>query len=255
MSWRSYIKLYIEILDDPKMGMMPHWLWRRTIELFMLAGVNGDDGTLQPVSDMAYRLHISIENMSEALQALSKPEVGVVYESSPGQWVVTHFEERQRAATSNERVARYRKRKRAEIISGNGSVTERYSECNDKNKDYEEEEVPPPPVLSESQERGEWGENPRLFPKVLEKEMLDAGVFPSLLPEIASYARTTKELRALLSWCWVDNPKAPAALFIARIRARATAPYQYYGKKCKQCGLYGVHKPDCGGAYTDWDTV
>ena len=251
MSWRSYIKLFIEILDDPKMATMSDWLWRRTIELFLLAGENGDDGTLQPVTTLAWRLRRSEKDLVEGLGALE--EAGVVNKSPSGQWIVTHFEERQRALTSTERVARYRKRKKDEIIDETKTLHERC--LINKDKEEEEEVPPPPPVLSESQERGEWGENPKLFSKVLEKEMLDAGIFPSLLPEIASYARTTKELRALLSWCWIDNPKAPAALFIARLRARATAPYQYYGKKCSQCGLYGVHKPDCGGAYTDWNTV
>jgi hypothetical protein len=29
-----WIKLYLEILDDPKMGKLPDWCWRRAIELF-----------------------------------------------------------------------------------------------------------------------------------------------------------------------------------------------------------------------------
>ena len=38
MGAKFWIKLYHEILDDPKMGRMPDRLWRRTIELFLLAG-------------------------------------------------------------------------------------------------------------------------------------------------------------------------------------------------------------------------
>ena len=58
---RFWIKLYLEILDDPKMGLLPDWLWRRAIELFLLAGENGNDGLLQPVTDLAWRLRVSTE--------------------------------------------------------------------------------------------------------------------------------------------------------------------------------------------------
>lgn len=104
---RIWIKLFIEVLDDPKMGRLPDWLWRRAIELFLLAGENGNDGLLQPVMDMAWRLRTSIEKLTESLQALS--QVGVVHETPSG-WVVTHFQERQAAMTVAERQAEYRKR-------------------------------------------------------------------------------------------------------------------------------------------------
>ena len=32
-----WLKLYIEILDDPKMAVLPDRLWRRIIELFLIA--------------------------------------------------------------------------------------------------------------------------------------------------------------------------------------------------------------------------
>ena len=83
---RFWIKLYLEILDDPKMGLLPDWLWRRAIELFLLAGENGNDGLLQPVTDLAWRLRVSVEKLTESLQALA--EVGVVHETEPGVWFV-----------------------------------------------------------------------------------------------------------------------------------------------------------------------
>jgi hypothetical protein len=79
---RSWIKLYLEILDDPKMGQMPDFLWRRAIELFLLAGENGNDGLLQPVSDMAWRLRVKEGDLNNSLRALS--QVGVVHETRVG---------------------------------------------------------------------------------------------------------------------------------------------------------------------------
>jgi hypothetical protein len=116
---RIWIKTYIEILDDPKMGRLPDWLWRRAIELFLLAGENGNDGLLQPVMDMAWRLRTSEEKLTESLQALSK--VGVVHETPEG-WLVTHFKERQSALSNTERVQEFRKRKR------NENETERFKD-------------------------------------------------------------------------------------------------------------------------------
>jgi len=104
---RFWIKLYLEILDDPKMGLLPDWLWRRAIELFLLAGENGNDGLLQPVTDLAWRLRVSAEKLTESLQALS--EVGVVHETPKG-WLVTNFKKRQEAVSSSERVRQFRKR-------------------------------------------------------------------------------------------------------------------------------------------------
>jgi len=74
---RSWIKLYIEILDDPKMGRLQDWLWRRAIELFLLAGENGNDGLLQPVMDLAWRLRVSETELFQGLTKLE--EAGLVY--------------------------------------------------------------------------------------------------------------------------------------------------------------------------------
>ena len=119
---RFWIKLYLEILDDPKMGQLPDWLWRRAIELFLLAGENGNDGLLQPVTDLAWRLRVSAEKLTESLQALS--EVGVVHETPQG-WTVTNFKKRQEAVSSTERVRQYRKR------DCNDDETKRYKICNE----------------------------------------------------------------------------------------------------------------------------
>ena len=101
--------MWLEIIDDPKMGRLPDWLWRRAIELFLLAGENGNDGLLQPVTDLAWRLRTPEEKLTESLVALS--EVGVVHETPRG-WVVTHFKERQEPVSSTERVRLFRQRER-----------------------------------------------------------------------------------------------------------------------------------------------
>jgi len=53
MAKKIWIKLFIEMLDDPKMGRLQNHLWRRAVELLLFAGREGNDGALLPVEAMA----------------------------------------------------------------------------------------------------------------------------------------------------------------------------------------------------------
>jgi hypothetical protein len=113
MTKKIWIKLFIEIWDDPKMGRLPNHLWRRAVELFLLAGREGNDGALPPVEEMAWILRLSEDKVLEDLHGLA--EVGVVHEAEPGKWMVTHFAKWQAAIPVDERVRQFRER--------NGGVT------------------------------------------------------------------------------------------------------------------------------------
>lgn len=102
---RQWIKLYTEINDDPKMGRLSDHLWRRAVEMFLLAGEHDQDGLLPPVDDMAWHLRTSPEQLTEDLQALK----GIV-ELTPAGWLVSKFKDRQ-YSESYERVKRYRNAK------------------------------------------------------------------------------------------------------------------------------------------------
>jgi len=125
MASKYWIKLYHEILDDPKMGRLDDRLFRRTIELFLLAGENQSDGTLPSVEDIAWRLRVPVSEIETNLQTLQ--EFGIV---SPifGEWVVTKFSKRQAASPSAERTQRFRDGKRKEQYYGNEDVTNRDAE-------------------------------------------------------------------------------------------------------------------------------
>ena len=152
MPAKYWIKLYMEILDDPKMGRLPDYLFRRAIELFLVAGESGNDGALQPVPQLAWRLRLDETKLRESLRALS--EVGVVYEAEPDQWIVTNFQKRQDAATATERSREYRKR--------NDYATERFKTCNEnatvamyteaeEESDTESESIPTTPSSSRAE--------------------------------------------------------------------------------------------------------
>ena len=143
---RFWIKLELKYLHDPIMGQMPNYLWRRVIELFMLAGENGDDGLLQPVTDLAWELHTSVSDMDNSLRTLA--EIGVVHETPQG-WVVTSFKESQASTTSTQRVQDYRKRigsgtkikrKRNEDELKEETGNETIKETEDETEDETEEE-------------------------------------------------------------------------------------------------------------------
>ena len=71
-----WIKLYHEILDDPKMGRLPDSLWRRVTELFLLAGDADENGYLPCVESMAWRLRIDENVLIAELEQLA--DVGIV---------------------------------------------------------------------------------------------------------------------------------------------------------------------------------
>jgi DnaD/phage-associated family protein len=106
MGHYTWIKLYNEILDDPKMGRLPDYLWRRAVELFLLAGKTGTTGYLPPVEEMAWALRLEVPKLTQNLHSLA--EIGVVHEAEPGKWVVTHFAKRQAAMSDAERKAAQR---------------------------------------------------------------------------------------------------------------------------------------------------
>ena len=117
---RIWIKLYLEILDDAEFGELPEFMKWRAIELFLVAGENGDDGLLPPVARLAWRLRLDEVKIAETLSALT--QVGVVHETPEG-WKITNFKKRQ-YSESYERVKRYRNaRSNGEVTAEESSST------------------------------------------------------------------------------------------------------------------------------------
>lgn len=67
-----WIKLYHEILNDPKMGRLSDRLWRRCIECFLMAGQQCDGGYLPSVADMAWTLRTDEGMLVADLEALEE---------------------------------------------------------------------------------------------------------------------------------------------------------------------------------------
>ena len=189
MTTRFWVKLYIEILDDPKMGRLGNHLWRRAVELFLLAGREGNDGTLPPVEEMVWTLRLSEDKVLEDLHGLA--EVGVVHEAELGRWSVTHFKERQ-TSESYDRVKRYRERYRNAECNGDVAAdpsTSTYSSDSDS--------------VSSEEERVQGEEEPQAVPRSPVEAMVhpDVRVFVSVtggrIPSLTQYRSVIDTVRIL----------------------------------------------------------
>ena len=158
----SWIKLYHEILSDPKMGMMSDKLFRRTIEFFLIAGKEDRDGELPAADDIAWILRISKKEVQKTIEELVKlniisiqidPFSEYTKSGKSEKYIITHFSERQKSDQTKSEMNRayYEKHKlkkseiqteiqcenKAEIQKNSeNSVSEIQTEiqCVDKNK-------------------------------------------------------------------------------------------------------------------------
>ena len=115
-----WIKLYIEILDDPKMATLPDRLWRRVVEMFLLAGRQNKQGQLPDDREIAWSLRVPTEELE--LDMVQLINTGIVQRTGTG-YLVTHFEIRQDAATPTERWKEHRDRKRKDEYYSNEDQT------------------------------------------------------------------------------------------------------------------------------------
>ena len=113
MASKYWIKLYHEMLDDPKVGRLSDSMYRRFVECLLLAGELDEDGFLPPVEDMAWRLRMQEEAVKRDMSGLALAGLLELKAHEDGdRWYVSKFEERQRASDAAERMREYRKRKR-----------------------------------------------------------------------------------------------------------------------------------------------
>jgi hypothetical protein len=108
MANHYWIKLYSDILHNPRMVRLDNTTWRHAVELFVLAGELGLKGRLGVGEDIAFHLRVPEEEVREALNKLE--ELGVVHQEE-GEWLVCNFAERQAPSTSTQRVREHRRRK------------------------------------------------------------------------------------------------------------------------------------------------
>jgi hypothetical protein len=134
MASKYWVKLYVELLDDPKMGLLPDRLWRRFAECLLLAKDHDDTGALPPMDHAAWRLKTEVTQLEQEFAELV--ELGLLAGTRNGGYRVTRFAKRQKARTSTERVREHRKRKR----HGNDSETQSERDSTEESRREEESE-------------------------------------------------------------------------------------------------------------------
>jgi hypothetical protein len=110
-----WMKLYIEILDDPKMATMPDRAWRRTIELFLVAKKLNKDGHLPETRQIAWLLRMSAEELEHDLIQIAS--TGIIIQEVGG-WFIPKFMERQSAISGAERISQFRERQQKQEYYG-----------------------------------------------------------------------------------------------------------------------------------------
>lgn len=131
----TWIKAYTEILDDPKMGRMSDHLWRRTLEVFLLAGRQAEGGRLPALDEMAWTLHAEPEALA---QDLAQIEAAGIVRKDGSAYTVANFAKRQKAMTDIERQNKSRGVK-AKVTNDNEIRHDYVTSC-DKNVTEEEVE-------------------------------------------------------------------------------------------------------------------
>ena len=118
-----WIKAYHEILDDPKMATLPDRLWRRVMEIFLLAGrlSKDKDGNIPDTKQLAWILRMNTDDLSMDLRQLEI--LGIIKSTQTG-WLVINFKKRQAASTDAERKKQQRERDQRKQYYNDDNVTE-----------------------------------------------------------------------------------------------------------------------------------
>lgn len=131
---RTWIKLYTEILHDPKMHGLTDKQFRACINLFALAGYIDKDGLIGTFEDIRFHLRTSRRDTESILKRLENVAVLTFDDQN---YTVTAFSKRNGIAPSQsnekvlQRVQAFRARKQAESENGNEDVTSLHPECNE----------------------------------------------------------------------------------------------------------------------------
>jgi len=192
MAGNYWIKLYTEILDDPKMAMLDDHLWRRFYEFCLVAGKHNKGGLLPTVDQMAWLLRVSAKDLQDDVTNLV--EIGLLTEDN-GYTIVTNFSKRQTKMSDAERQVKYRSALHKEEYYCNEPVTERNTTALrnvtqitdnriDNREEGEEKKKVTPPAPSFSINQTGDGFVTSVFSAVTGMTAIPGGDLPKVLPAI-----------------------------------------------------------------------
>ncbi|KPJ95388.1 MAG: hypothetical protein AMJ53_02895 [Gammaproteobacteria bacterium SG8_11] len=109
MAAKYWLKLYYDMLDDPKIGKLRPALRWRFIECLLVAGECDDDGYIPDPAEYAWRVRADTETVETDFVQLAE---GGLLSQNGGRWLVTKFSERQAPVPPTERWRQWRDRQR-----------------------------------------------------------------------------------------------------------------------------------------------
>ena len=105
-----WIKLYVEMNHDPKIGLLTDELKWRFVSVLLLAGELNEDGYLPELNNMAWQLRTNPETLAGQMRTLAGR--GLVelrlHPDGDERWFISKFAERQAPATPTQRAQRAR---------------------------------------------------------------------------------------------------------------------------------------------------
>ena len=109
----QWIRLYTEVLDDPKVQKLPPELFKFWVNILCLAGKN--EGSIPTEDDVSFALRTDLSSVSTAFHYLEK--VGLI-DNNNGARIPHGWSKRQyKSDSSTDRVKRYRKRYKKRYIN------------------------------------------------------------------------------------------------------------------------------------------
>jgi hypothetical protein len=149
-----WAKIYIEILDDPKMAVMPDRVWRRTIELFLVAKKINQNGNIPETKQIAWMLRLPTDEVELDLQQIAS--TGIIQRTLTG-WFIPKFCKRQAASTNTERSQAFREKQHKEQYYDDNEtdlkrfVAQRTDNRLTENREQKTEQSDPPDAFSDIQ--------------------------------------------------------------------------------------------------------
>jgi DnaD/phage-associated family protein len=100
------LALLFYLLSNMPMATLPDRLWRRVVELFLLAGRYYRDGQLPDTNELAWSLRMTMDDLDMDLKQIA--QTGIINKTETG-WLVVNFAKRQEKMTSAEKMRLSRK--------------------------------------------------------------------------------------------------------------------------------------------------
>ena len=82
------IKLYRQIIVNPKIATFTGHLWRRTFEFFVIAGNYKRHGELPPIEEIARVIHATEEDVDSVLKELE--QLKITHQNDSQSWFISN---------------------------------------------------------------------------------------------------------------------------------------------------------------------